>query len=108
MPDVTYVLHLNRIIQIYNYAYKDLAELYWSGLFRRMSLVFLDQPGRGPDVYGEWSLEFKWRFKMACKSNWWRPASTRKPERSPADSTDPGHVTISPGGLSAGREKKTC
>jgi hypothetical protein len=45
---------------------------------------------------------------MACKSNWWRPASTRKPERSPADSTDPGHVTISPGGLSAGREKKTC
>ena len=32
MPDVTDVLPLNRIIQIYNYVCKELAQLYWSGL----------------------------------------------------------------------------
>lgn len=45
---------------------------------------------------------------MACKSNGWPPASTSKPERSPAESTDPGPSDNIPWRAYASRAKKTC
>ena len=75
MPDVTDVLPLNRRIQIYNYADKDLAKLIWVWLVQEMVTVFSIQPGRCPHAHGDSSQEFMWRVKRTCKSNGWRPAS---------------------------------